>query len=338
MKECQITMIPHPIATNDNPSKATKVVIALGGNALMEAGTPPTAEEQLKVVKKTCDNLADISCNGYEMAVVHGNGPQVGRLVLQQEIAAASQPDQLPAIPFDCCGAMTEGYIGYQIQQSLRDALRNRNRNVPVVTLVTQVIVDESDPAFEKPTKPIGRFYSAEEAEKVAKEKGWTMKEDSGRDWRRVVPSPKPKRIVELDSVKRLWDSTIVITAGGGGIPVIENMDGSLSGVAAVIDKDLAAERLAEDMETDILLILTEVENVYVNFGKPDQKALSHITVAEAIQYMEEGQFGSGSMEPKVMAAIKFARRFPGKKAIITSLAKAIDALENGAGTIITMA
>ena len=227
-------MIPHSIATNDNPSKATKVVIALGGNALMEAGTPPTAEEQLKVVKKTCENLADISCSGYEMAVVHGNGPQVGRLVLQQEIAAASQPDQLPAIPFDCCGAMTEGYIGYQIQQSLRDALRNRNRNVPVVTLVTQVIVDESDPAFEKPTKPIGRFYSAEEAEKVAKEKGWTMKEDSGRGWRRVVPSPKPKRIVELDSVKRLWDSTIVVTAGGGGIPVIENMDGSLTGVAAV--------------------------------------------------------------------------------------------------------
>ena len=210
----------------------------------MEAGTPPTAEEQLKVVKKTCENLADISCSGYEMAVVHGNGPQVGRLVLQQEIAAAEQPDQLPAIPFDCCGAMTEGYIGYQIQQSLRDALRNRNRNVPVVTLVTQVVVDKDDPAFEKPTKPIGRFYNAEDAKKMAEEKGWTMKEDSGRGWRRVVPSPKPKRIVELDSVKRLWDTTIVVTAGGGGIPVVENMDGSLTGVAAVIDKHRSRERL----------------------------------------------------------------------------------------------
>ncbi len=331
-------MISHTISTEDTLSKATKVVVALGGNALMEAGTPPTAEEQLKVVKKTCDNLAEISCRGYEMAVVHGNGPQVGRLVLQQEIAAAAQPDQLPAIPFDDCGAMTEGFIGYQIQQSLRDSLRNKNRNVPVVTIVTQVIVDENDPAFENPTKPIGRFYTKEESDKMAAEKGWTMKEDSGRGWRRVVASPKPKRIVELDSVKRLWDSTIVIAAGGGGIPVIENMDGSLSGVAAVIDKDLAAERLAEDMETDILLILTEVENVYVNFGKPDQKALTKVTVPEAIAYMEEGQFGSGSMEPKVMAAIKFARRFPGKKAIITSLAKAIDALEGEAGTVISMA
>ncbi|MCF0248131.1 MAG: carbamate kinase [Synergistes sp.] len=331
-------MVPHTLRSNSTPSAATKVVIALGGNALMEAGTPPTAEEQLKVVKKTCENLADISCSGYEMAVVHGNGPQIGRLVLSQEIAAEAQPEQLPAIPFDDCGAMTEGYIGYQIQQSLRDALRNRNRNVPVVTLVTQVIVDEDDPAFEKPTKPIGRFYNEEDAKKVAAEKGWVMKEDSGRGWRRIVPSPKPKRIVELDAIRRLWDTTIVVAAGGGGIPVIENMDGSLTGVTAVIDKDLAAERLAEDMETDILLILTEVENVYINFGKPDQKALTRMTVSEAIKYMNEGQFGEGSMQPKVMAAIKFARRFPGKKAIITSVAKAVDALEKGAGTVITMA
>lgn len=319
--------------------KPQKVVIALGGNALMEAGNPPTAEAQLDVVKKTCENIADISCSGYEMAIVHGNGPQVGRLVLQQEIAANVDPDQLPAIPFDCCGAMTGGYIGYQLQQSLRDALRNRNRNVPVVTIVTQVVVDENDPAFSHPTKPIGRFYTKDEAEELMKEKGWAMREDSaGRGWRRIVASPKPVRIVELDAVKRLWDSTIVITAGGGGIPVIENMDGSLTGVAAVIDKDLAAERLAEDMHTDILLILTEVENVYVNFGRPDQRPLTHITVAEAIKYLNEGQFGAGSMEPKVLAAITFARRFPGKKAIITSLANAINALENGAGTVITMA
>lgn len=314
-----------------------KVVVALGGNALQEAGTPPTAEAQLEVIKKTCEYLADINARGYEMAVVHGNGPQVGRIVLGQEIAA-KQDSNLPAMPFDVCGAMSQGYIGYQIQQCLRDALRNRNRNIPVVTLLTQVVVGEDDPAFKNPTKPIGPFYSEDEAKKIAKEKGYTMKEDAGRGWRRVVASPTPKRITEIDSVKRLWDSTIVITAGGGGIPVIENMDGSLTGVAAVIDKDLAAERLAEDMETDVLLILTEVDKVAINWGKPNQKALEHITVAEAIQYMEEGHFAPGSMYPKVFAAVKFARRFPGKKAIITSLYKAVDALEGKEGTVITMA
>lgn len=319
-------------------SKFTKVVVALGGNALQEKGTPPTAEAQLGVVRKTCEYLADISCKGYEMAVVHGNGPQVGRIVLGQEIAAAAEPEKLPAMPFDVCGAMSQGYIGYQIQQCLRDALRNRNRNVPVVTLVTQVIVDENDKAFEHPSKPIGPFYTEDEAKKIMSEKGYAMKEDAGRGWRRVVASPNPKRITELDSVKRLWDTTIVITAGGGGIPVVENLDGSLTGVAAVIDKDLAAERFAEDMETDILLILTEVDKVCLNFGKPNQQELDHITVAEAIKYIDEGHFAAGSMLPKVMASIKFARRFPGKKAIITSLYKAVDALEGSAGTVITMA
>ena len=318
-------------------SQFTKVVVALGGNALQEAGSPPTAEAQLAVVKKTCEYLADISCKGYEMAVVHGNGPQVGNITLSQETAEKINP-KLPAMPFDVCGAMSQGYIGYQIQQCLRDALRNRNRNVPVVTLVTQVIVDEHDKAFQNPTKPIGPFYTEEEAKKIAKEKGYTVKEDAGRGWRRVVASPTPKRIAEIDSVKRLWDSTIVITAGGGGIPVIENMDGSLTGVPAVIDKDLAAERLAEDMETDILLILTEVDKISLNFKKPNQQDLSHVTVAEAIKYIEEGHFAPGSMLPKVMAAIKFARRFPGKKAIITSLYKAVEALDGKEGTVITMA
>jgi carbamate kinase len=318
-------------------SQFTKVVVALGGNALQEAGSPPTAEAQLAVVKKTCEYLADISCRGYEMAIVHGNGPQVGNITLSQETAEKVNP-KLPAMPFDVCGAMSQGYIGYQIQQCLRDALRNRNRNVPVVTLVTQVIVDEHDKAFQNPTKPIGPFYTEEEAKKIAEEKGYTMKEDAGRGWRRVVASPNPKRIVEIDSVKHLWDSTIVITAGGGGIPVVENLDGSLTGVAAVIDKDLAAERLAEDMETDILLILTEVDKISLNFNKPNQRQLSSMTVAEAINDIEEGHFAPGSMLPKVMAAIKFARRFPGKKAIITSLYKAVEALEGKEGTVITMA
>ena len=318
-------------------SQFTKVVVALGGNALQEAGSPATAEAQLAVVKKTCEYLADISCKGYEMAVVHGNGPQVGNITLSQETAEKINP-KLPAMPFDVCGAMSQGYIGYQIQQCLRDALRNRNSNVPVVTLVTQVIVDEHDKAFQNPTKPIGPFYTEEEAKKIAEEKGYTVKEDAGRGWRRVVASPTPKRIAEIDSVKRLWDSTIVITAGGGGIPVIENMDGSLTGVPAVIDKDLAAERLAEDMETDILLILTEVDKVSLNFNKPNQRELSRMTVAEAIKDIEEGHFAPGSMLPKVMAAIKFARRFPGKKAIITSLYKAVEALDGKEGTVITMA
>ena len=316
---------------------ATKVVVALGGNALQEAGTPPTAEAQLQVVQKTAAYLAEISRRGYEMAVVHGNGPQVGRIVLGQEIAAQANPET-PAMPFDVCGAMSQGYIGYQIQQALRDALRNRNLNIPVVTLVTQVVVDPRDPAFQKPTKPIGPFYSEEEAKKLAEEKGYAMKEDAGRGWRRVVASPEPKKISEIAAVKRLWDSTIVVTAGGGGIPVVENLDGSLTGVAAVIDKDLAAEKLAEDIEADVLLILTEVDRVCLNFKKPEQKVLSQMTVAEAIQYMEEGHFAPGSMLPKVMAAVKFARTFPGRKANITSLYKAVDALEGKEGTVVTMA
>ncbi len=317
--------------------ESTKIVVALGGNALQEAGTPPTAEAQLDVVQKTAAHLAEISCRGYEMAVVHGNGPQVGRIVLAQEIAAAANP-QTPAMPFDVCGSMSQGYIGYHIQQALRDALRNRNRNVPVVTLVTQVVVDPRDPAFEKPTKPIGPFYSEEEAKRIAEEKGYVMKEDAGRGWRRVVASPEPKKITEIDAVKRLWDTTIVVTAGGGGIPVIENMDGSLTGVAAVIDKDLAAEKLAEDIGADVLLILTEVDRVCLNFNKPDQRVLSSMTVSEAIGYIEEGHFAPGSMLPKVMAAVKFARTFPGKKAIITSLSKAVEALDGKEGTVVTMA
>ncbi|HPD97567.1 MAG TPA: carbamate kinase [Synergistales bacterium] len=315
----------------------TKVVIALGGNALQEAGTPPTAEAQLEVVGKTAQYLAEISCKGYEMAIVHGNGPQVGRIVLTQEIAS-KENEQTPAMPFDVCGAMSQGYIGYHIQQALRDALRNRNRNIPVVTIVTQVVVDPKDPAFQNPSKPIGQFYTEEEAKKISEEKGYVMKEDAGRGWRRIVPSPQPKRIVEISAVKRLWDTTIVITAGGGGIPVIENMDGSLTGVAAVIDKDLAAEKLAQDIEADTLLILTEVDKVCLNFNKPEQKFLDHMTVPDAIKYMNEGHFAPGSMLPKVLAAVKFARTYPGKKAIITSLYKAVDALEGKEGTVVTMA
>ena len=312
---------------------ATKVVVALGGNALQEANSPATAEAQLEVVKKTSEFLAEMSCSGYELAIAHGNGPQVGRIVLASEAAA----NITPAMPFDVCGAMSQGYIGYHIQQGLRHALAKRGRNVPVVSLVTQVVVDKNDPAFQKPTKPIGAFYSEEEAKKLAEEKGYVMKEDAGRGWRRVVASPMPKKIIEIEAVKELWDTTIVVTVGGGGIPVIEKEDGSLEGVAAVIDKDLAAERLAEDIKADILMILTEVEKVSINFKKPDQKDLAHMTVEEAEKYIAEGHFAPGSMLPKVQAAMMFAKANPGKKAIITSLYKAVEALEGTAGTVITL-
>ena len=308
-----------------------KVVVALGGNALEDKGLPTTAESQLIVVKKTSERLAEISSKGYEIAVVHGNGPQVGRILLASETAK----DVTPAMPFDVCGAMSQGYIGYHIQQALRFILKEQGKDIPVVSLVTQVVVDKNDKAFQNPTKPIGPFYSEEEAKRLQAEKGYTVKEDAGRGWRRVVPSPMPIKIVELDTVKKLWDSTIVVTCGGGGIPVIEKEDGSLEGVAAVIDKDLAAERLAEDMDADVLLILTEVEQVAINFNKPNQQNLSSLTIEEALKYMEEGHFAPGSMLPKVQAAVKFAQSKPGRKAIITSLYKAVDALEGKSGTVI---
>lgn len=313
--------------------RAEKIVIALGGNALQSGKGPATAEAQLEVVRKTCEHVAQISGMGYEIAVVHGNGPQVGRIVMASE---AANSEDTPAMPFDVCGAMSQGYIGYHIQQCLLYALNKDNRHVPVVTVATQMIVDENDPAFQNPTKPIGPFYTEEEAKNLIKEKGWTMKEDAGRGWRRLVASPKPLRIVELDAVQQLWDKTIVITCGGGGIPVLEKMDGHLEGVAAVIDKDFAAELLAEEVGADKLMILTEVEKVAINFNKPDQKDLDHLTLIDAAKYIEEGQFPAGSMLPKVEAAMKFVRMYPDKKAIITSLDKAVEALKGETGTVIT--
>ena len=312
----------------------SKIVIALGGNALQSKNSAPTAEGQLEVVNNTCERIADICSQGYEVAIVHGNGPQVGRILLASETAK----DVTPAMPFDVCGAMSQGYIGYHIQQALRYALNIRNINYPVLTVATQMIVDEKDPGFTNPTKPIGPFYTEEEAKSLQEEKGYSMKEDAGRGWRRVVASPIPKRIVEIEAIKNLWDSSIVISCGGGGIPVVEKMNGTLEGVAAVIDKDFAAELLAEQVDADTLMILTEVEKVAVNWGKPDQKNLDHMSLAEAAQYVEEGQFAPGSMLPKVEAAMKFARTYPNKKAIITSLDKAIDALEGKTGTVITFA
>ena len=313
---------------------AERLVIALGGNALQSGNAAPTAEAQLEVVRGTARQLAEVSARGYEMAIVHGNGPQVGRILLASETAK----DVVPPMPFDVCGAMSQGYIGYHIQQALKYALAARNRNYPVVALTTQMIVDGNDPAFQNPTKPIGAFYTEEEARILEREKGYAMCEDAGRGWRRVVASPLPRKIVEIEAVRLLWDHAIVITCGGGGVPVVEHPDGTLEGVAAVIDKDFAAELLAEEVNADALLILTEVEKVAIHFGKPNQQDLGHLSLAEAARYVEEGQFGVGSMLPKVQAAMKFVRANPGRKAIITSLDKCLDALDGKTGTVITFA
>ena len=241
-------------------------------------------------------------------------------------------------MPFDVCGAMSQGYIGYHIQQALKYALSKRNMNIPVLTVATQIAVDKDDRAFQNPTKPIGPFYTEEEAKLLETEKGYNMKEDAGRGWRRVVASPIPRKIIEIEAIRDLWDSSIVISCGGGGIPVVENMDGTLEGVAAVIDKDFAVELLAEQVEADTLMILTEVEKVAVNWGKSNQQNIDKMSLQDAVQYIEEGQFAPGSMLPKVEAAMKFVRTYPNKKAIITSLDKAIDALEGKTGTEITFA
>lgn len=312
-------------------NKKTRIVVALGGNALQSAGGEATAEAQLEVVRQTCAHLVDLVQKGYEIILVHGNGPQVGRILLASETAK----DVVPAMPFDVCGAMSQGYIGYHIQQALRQKLREKGIDLPVVTVVTQVAVDPADSAFQNPTKPIGPFYSEAEAKKLAVEKGYTVREDAGRGWRRVVPSPKPVDILEKDTIDALLGRCIVITCGGGGIPVVRTAEDTYQGVAAVIDKDFAAEALAEHVNADVLLILTEVEHVAIRFGKPDQVDLEKLTAAEAREYIAEKQFAAGSMLPKVEAAVKFVEARPGKKAIISSLYHAADAVAGETGTVI---
>ncbi len=313
---------------------APRIIVALGGNALQSGDGPATAEAQLEVVKTTCEFIAEISTMGYEMGIVHGNGPQVGRILLASETAK----NITPPMPFDVCGAMSQGYIGYHLQQCLKYSLNKRGLDIPVATVATQMVVDKNDPGFQKPSKPIGPFYSEAEAKEIADKQGFTMKEDAGRGWRRVVASPIPTRIVEIEAVKTLWDTTVVISCGGGGIPVIEHEDGRLEGVAAVIDKDFAAELLAESIDADVLMILTEVEMVAINYNKPNQKNLSTMSLEEARTHVADGQFAPGSMLPKVQAAMKFAEKNPGKRAIITSLDKAVLALQGKTGTVITSA
>lgn len=305
-----------------------KLVVALGGNALEDKSLPPTAESQRKVARRTAEHLAELAEAGHRLAVVHGNGPQVGRILLASESAA----EVTPALPFDVCGAMSQGYIGYHLQQALAAALKKRGNGLPVVTVMTQVTVDPNDVAFRLPTKPIGPFYTAEEAARLAKERGWTVTEDAGRGWRRVVPSPRPEHIVEIDTIKALWETTVPIACGGGGVPVVEGEDGP-EGVAAVIDKDHAAARLGMELGADTLLILTEVPAVAIHWGRPDQTDLGRVTAEELEAYASQGQFGKGSMLPKVEAALSFVRSAPGRRAVITSLDRGVDALAGKCGT-----
>lgn len=307
-----------------------KLVIALGGNALGKS-----SDEQIELVKDTAKTIVDLSEEGYDVIVGHGNGPQVGMINLAMEFASNNGANT-PSMPFAECGAMSQGYIGYHLQQSIKNELKYRNIDKDVVTVITEVVVDENDEAFKNLSKPVGMFYSKEEAEEIAKEKGFTFVEDAGRGYRRVVASPQPKKIVELETVKKLVDQgTIVITVGGGGIPVIEDENGKLTGVAAVIDKDKSSSKLAKDLDAEMLVILTAVDKVCINFNKPDQKELNSINLSEANQYIEEGHFAKGSMLPKVEACIDYVESSREGVALITSLQKAKEALHGETGTLI---
>lgn len=307
-----------------------KIVIALGGNAL---GNTPS--QQNKAAKSTAKYIVDLIEAGKEVIVTHGNGPQVGIINSAMEAGKNSEA-KTPEMPFPECGAMSQGYIGYHLQNAIGEELRSRNIDKSVATLITQVIVNKNDEAFHNPTKPIGIFYNKKEADILKKEKGYNIVEDAGRGYRRVVPSPLPIGIVEEKIIKSLFkEGHVLIAVGGGGIPVVEE-DGVLIGVPAVIDKDFASEKLAEVIEADYLIILTSIEKVAINFGKPDVKWLDNITVEEARKYANEGNFAPGSMLPKVEAAIKFAMSKPGRRALITSLQKAKDGIEGKTGTVIS--
>ena len=310
---------------------AKRIVVALGGNAL---GNTP--EEQLELVRHTAKTIVDLAQDGYEVIVGHGNGPQVGMINLAMEFSC-TKGGNTPYMPFPECGAMSQGYIGYHLQQAIQQELKARGVDKECASIITQVVVDANDPGFAKPTKPVGSFYTKEEADKIAAEKGFTFVEDAGRGYRRVVPSPIPQRIVELKVVEQLVKAgDIVITVGGGGIPVVETEHG-LKGVAAVIDKDRSSALLAQSIGADMLIILTAVDRVCINYNKPDQKELPTMTLEEAEKYIEEKQFAPGSMLPKVQSCMEFVKNNThGGTALITSLQKAKVALQGETGTIIT--
>ena len=305
------------------------IVVALGGNAILQPGHKGTFDEQNEAVKLTCEELAELVEHGNHLVVTHGNGPQVGNILIRHEMASKA----VPPMPLDVCGAESQGQIGYMIQRNLRNALRSRHIDRGVMTIITQTIVSSDDPAFRNPTKPIGPFYSRDEAMRAMADKGERWVEDSGRGWRKVVPSPDPITIVERDAIKKLLlERNIVIASGGGGIPVVETADGRLRGVEAVIDKDLAAQRLAAAVDASVLMILTDVHKVSLNYHTPNQNDLDQITSSEARQFIAQGHFPPGSMLPKVLAAVRFVEN-SGDFAIICSLDQALEALEGRAGT-----
>ena len=306
-----------------------KIVLALGGNALGDdlAG-------QMQAVRHTARTIVDLIALGNQVVVTHGNGPQVG-MINQAFEAAAKTEAHTPMLPMSVCVALSQGYIGYDLQNAIREELLTRQLDIPVATLITQVEVDANDKAFLNPTKPIGSFFSKEEAEKLS-QNGYIMKEDAGRGYRRVVASPMPVDIIEKQTVKALMDDChVVITVGGGGIPVIREGN-HLRGASAVIDKDWASAKLAETIDADLLIILTAVEKVAINFGKPDEQWLDNLSLRDAERFIAEGHFAKGSMLPKVEAAAAFARSRPGRQALITMLSKAKEGIEGKTGTIIS--
>ena len=306
-----------------------RIVLALGGNALGD-----NLHEQMAAVKSAVKAIADLVEDGYEVVITHGNGPQVGMINLAME-TAVKVDEHLFYIPMSVCVAMSQGYIGYDIQNALREELLNRGIIKSVATVITQTIVYENDPAFNDPSKPIGAFYSKEEAEEMT-QRGYTMKEDAGRGWRRVVASPKPIGIVESETIRALLEAgQIPIAAGGGGIPVRRTEGKHLKGASAVVDKDFASAKLAEELDADMLIILTTVEKVAINFGKPDEMWLDAMPVEDAERYIAEGHFAPGSMLPKVEAGLAFVKSGPGRRAMITMLSKARDGLAAETGTVI---
>lgn len=309
-----------------------RIVVALGGNALGN-----NLPEQMAAVKETARAIADLIEGGNEVVVAHGNGPQVGMIQAAMTELTRSNPEKYIPCPLSVCVAMSQGYIGYDLQNALREELLDRGIQKGVTTVLTQVEVDPQDPAFQHPTKPIGAFMSQEEAQRMVRERGYDVMEDAGRGWRRVVASPKPVSVVELDTIQALVDSDhVVIACGGGGIPVFATQGHHLKGAAAVIDKDFASEKLAELLDADYLIILTAVEKAAIHFGTPQQQWLDTITVDQARQYCREGHFAPGSMLPKVQAAMAFAASKPGRRALITLLEKARDGIEGRTGTVIT--
>jgi carbamate kinase len=309
-------------------------VVAIGGNALIKDDRHVTVEDQEVALRETSVHLVDMIEAGWNLAIGHGNGPQVGFILRRSEIAA--KVEGMHEVPLDVCGADSQGAIGYELQQALRNEFFKRKINKKAATVVTQVRVDAEDPAFKKPSKPIGSFMDEAEAKRREKEMGWSVVEDAGRGWRRVVASPMPREIIEFDAVKLLLDAgQVTITVGGGGIPVVDRGDGELIGTAAVIDKDFASSLLAQTLKADLFLIATAVEKVAINFGKPEQKWLDKLTVAEARKYLEEGiHFAKGSMAPKIQAAIWYLEN-GGKEALITNPENIGRALKKETGTCI---